>query len=243
MELKHEMKFYRFIDWKNKVIELAEGDINCALVRNSLSAIKEKWNIIDAGAGVGFYTINMAIKVKKGRVFAFECHPDTMKVLQKNLELHNLKNVTTIQKALTDKYREKTHLWETSSYTGTFVRRDKSGILRAYLGKYKRKLLRQKETRHAGFVETETIDNFRNNRRLKIHMIKMDIQGMEEKALLKGSYETLTTDKPMLLIEVHSLTNKKHFLEVLRQLGYSLTTELESTDLPAPLVVKGENKQ
>jgi len=213
------------------------------LFEQSLGAIQEGWNIIDAGAGIGHYTLVMAIKTRKGRVFAFECHQDIVKVLRKNIELHKLKNITIIQKALTDKHGERIQLWETPSYGGSFVRSDKLGITRAHFGRWKRKLVtrkRKKIAHHIGVVETETIDHLRNSLGLKIHMILMDIQGMEEKALLKGAYNVLTNDKPLLLIEIHSPINKRRFLEVLQRLGYNLTTEQYPHVSPTALWVKGE---
>jgi FkbM family methyltransferase len=64
--------------------ELREGDV-----------------VVDAGANLGYYTLLAARKVgPNGRVFAFEPEPRAFALLQRNVALNGLTNVTLIPKAL-----------------------------------------------------------------------------------------------------------------------------------------------
>lgn len=54
----------------------------------------------DVGASYGIYTLFSSLKVNKGNVFAFEPERGAFKLLAKNIQLNNLKNVTPLQIAL-----------------------------------------------------------------------------------------------------------------------------------------------
>lgn len=56
----------------------------------------------DVGASYGIYTIFSSLKVNDGNVVAFEPEKSTYKLLTKNIQLNNLKNVTPLQIALGD---------------------------------------------------------------------------------------------------------------------------------------------
>ena len=224
----HIMKLYRFVNWKKRTIALQERPIYEPLFEKSIDDVKEDWNIVDAGAQVGYYTIPMANKARKGKVYAYECHPDIVKVLQKNIRLHKLNNVEIIPKALSGKCGEKIEMWGSDSAGGTRVGKDKNLI--SILGAFRRRLLGIE--RSGGIVETDTIDALVSRKSIKINMIKMDIQGMEYEALLKGTVNVLRTDKPLLLIEVHRQRtwNQEDLLHALKNVGYNLTTERRSTN-------------
>jgi len=56
--------------------------------------------VLDAGAFIGDFTIKVARKVKE--VVAVEPLPWAFKILKKNVEMNELKNVTLVNKALWD---------------------------------------------------------------------------------------------------------------------------------------------
>ena len=61
---------------------------------------KEDDVLVDVGANIGIYAIPMAKKVK--RVIAFEPHPKTSEILEKNIELNQLENIVLLKKIVGD---------------------------------------------------------------------------------------------------------------------------------------------
>ena len=64
--------------------------------------IKKGTNVIDAGAHIGVYTIRFAKLCNPGKVYSFEVHPTTYKILIKNIELNNLKNTEAYNVGVND---------------------------------------------------------------------------------------------------------------------------------------------
>ncbi len=59
--------------------------------------------VVDIGANIGYYTLLMSNLVGNGgKVFAFEPEPKNFEILQKNLELNQIKNVIVEQKAVSE---------------------------------------------------------------------------------------------------------------------------------------------
>ena len=94
----YSVYFYvrRFSDDLYNVIPGREGDVNELI----LKSLNEGDVFIDVGANIGYYSI-LAGKIvgEKGQVIALEPIPDTVKVLDLNIKLNNLKNIRVIPKA------------------------------------------------------------------------------------------------------------------------------------------------
>src|SRR4051812_38102608 len=56
--------------------------------------------VVDIGAQIGVFTVMAARRARRGRVFAFEPHPDNHARLVDNVRLNDLANVVTEQKAV-----------------------------------------------------------------------------------------------------------------------------------------------
>jgi len=220
--LDGKLKLYRFVNWEKRTVALQERLIYEPLFEESMDDVEEDWNIVDAGAQLGHYTIPLAKKASKGKVYAYECHPDIVKILRKNVRLHKLNNVEIILKALTGRCGEHVKIWESKSAGGTHVREK---TLMSTLGAFRRRLLGFEKP--AGKVETDTIDALASRESIRIDMIKMDIQGMEYEALLRGAVHVLRTYKPLLLVEVHKRRTWKHedILQALKSMRYDSTIE------------------
>jgi FkbM family methyltransferase len=81
---------------------LSEIVMACGLweieVKNLLySEVKNTDVIVDVGAYIGIYAISLAKKANK--IIAFEPHPETFKILEKNIKINDLANVSLIKKA------------------------------------------------------------------------------------------------------------------------------------------------
>jgi FkbM family methyltransferase len=130
--------------------------------------------IFDVGAHHGFYTILMALWTgSEGKVIAFEPSVHNFKILQKNIEMNNLKNVILINKAVG------------SSDEKVSISDDRNATVIK-----KRTFLQE--------VEMTFLDQFLN---YTPNFIKIDVEGYETE-VLKGA-EKILKNKPRIDLELH----------------------------------------
>ena len=63
-------------------------------------ALEDGWTVIDIGAGLGDFTIHAAKDRPRSRVFAYEPFPESFALLQYNLTLNGVENVTAFSFAI-----------------------------------------------------------------------------------------------------------------------------------------------
>jgi FkbM family methyltransferase len=121
--------------------------------------------VIDIGANIGYYTLLFSGLVgEEGHVYAFEPEAESIKLLKKNLEINSIKNVTIIEKAVSNE----------------------DTTLPLYLSKINRgnhQIFNSGEGRESIDVKSTTIDSYFENSKDEIDWIKMDIEGAEYNAL------------------------------------------------------------
>lgn len=145
--------------------------------------------VIDAGANIGLFSLHALRRVGAGgKVYAFEPFPDAYTLLQRNLAGYNdCDNVFLVPVALGSS----------------------SGQLRLSVGGLADAsgVMSRSETQVT--VPVTTIDDFvAENQLPKVDFIKMDIEGMERKAL-QGAKETLRRFKPRLAICTYHLPDDR----------------------------------
>jgi len=124
------------------------------------SIIKKGDTVIDLGANVGYWTLLFAELVgETGRVFAFEPEPNNFKMLKKNVEINNYKNVVLEQKAVSNK-TEKAHLYLTDN--GTMDHR-----------------LSKEKKRESIQVQVVKLDDYFKDFDISIDFIKSNMQGAD----------------------------------------------------------------
>jgi len=129
---------------------------------------------VDVGANIGYYTLLMAGRAKK--VFAIEPDRESFLILKKNVEENNLKNVTLLNIAMSNK-KEKKYLIKDCDNLGNSKIDDKKGLL----------------------INTDTLDNILTNEQY-ISLIKIDVQGWETE-VIEGTKKIIERDKPALFLE------------------------------------------
>jgi FkbM family methyltransferase len=159
--------------------------------------------VVDLGANIGYFTLLAARLVgKEGRVFALEPEPKNFGYLTKNIALNNYKNVSTFQKAASDK-NGKTELFICSYDTGHHTINQYQGITAYSRGREAEKKAIQ--------IGTVALDSFLAGQ--KVNVMKIDVEGAELLAI-KGAKETLSKNRDI-----------KIFLEffplLLKQMGSS----------------------
>lgn len=64
------------------------------------AVIQDDWHVVDIGAALGDFTVFAARRASHGWVFAYEPAPDSVAILQRNLELNQTRNVTVVPHAV-----------------------------------------------------------------------------------------------------------------------------------------------
>jgi FkbM family methyltransferase len=163
---------------------------------------------IDAGSHQGFYSILLAFLVgRKGRVIAFEAHPDNVAAVRRNIQRNGLDDVVRVRHAaLVGRPVEFVSL-----YPG---RNDDSSAwnLGAPGAHSHAEAVR-------GIPALRLDDCFAPGDRLDF--IKMDIEGAEV-AVLRGARRILGGQRPILLIEFHGQRRSRICTRLFRRFGYRL---------------------
>lgn len=148
---------------------------------NSLNLIKEKY-IIDVGGFIGDSALVFSPYTNKN-IYSFEASPENFYLMQKTIEMNDLKNVIPVQLALGAKVDEKLCISGSGSCT----------VIDDNEGKSKSSLFA---------INSTTLDDYVLKNNLDVGLIKVDIEGYEQE-FLKGAENTIKTQRPALLISIY----------------------------------------
>jgi FkbM family methyltransferase len=144
---------------------------------------------VDVGANLGEYTLFMAKRLSKGKVFSFEPMEKMLPLLNENIAINKFNNVTVLPFGLGDK-NEQITIYE--------IEASHEGLTTAYLGGRKSKSEQK--------IDIKKLDDEFPLWNLNVlHFIKMDIEGGELKALL-GAKKTIELYQPWVMIEINDFT-------------------------------------
>ena len=189
--------------------------------------LRHGMTFLDIGANHGLYSLFAAGRVgTPGRVVAFEPSSRERHILQRNLSLNRLSNVTVLPVALADE-RAEAHLQIAPvlhgghNTLGGFAHEGVAAVA-------------------AELVPVETLDEVADRLELdKVDVIKIDVEGAEVR-VLKGAHRLLTTCRPVLLIEANDealrkqATSTSQLVDLLRSLDYEIFVFLDKTGLAEP---------
>jgi FkbM family methyltransferase len=155
--------------------------------------------VIDIGAAFGLHTIIASKRVgANGKVIAIEAHPGNYEMLNRNIKLNGLTNVTTLNYAV---YSSKAKVKIYSNYTIMTERIQEEKVKEKFVE-----------------VNADTLDNILEQKAIRqepINWIKIDVEGAELE-VLKGAYNTLSNSKDIALyIEIHGQNNYQPVIELL----------------------------
>ena len=158
---------------------------------------------IDIGAHIGKYSIRLANSLKgKGKVYAIEPEKRIFKMLQTNVKLNRLENVTCINKGA---YSSKKEL--------TFY-------VTANPGEMYSSIYKEREDSKVEKIEVDTIDNIINELKIsRVDLVKIDTEGAEND-VIEGAKESIKKFKPNIIIEVSSSDSLKRITKTLTAFGY-----------------------
>ena len=175
--------------------------------------------VVDIGAHMGRYTIPSSKSVgMSGKVVAIEAHPYNFRILQHNLRLNKLKNVSVLNCAVySNRARLKLYLPdEDLGYTMHH------SLMTNYLAsKYSNEIERKYIE-----VEADTLDNLLKVRGInEVNWIKIDVEGAELE-VLKGAREILSTNTRIsILVEIHGKDTYGPTIELLKTNNFNIEFE------------------
>jgi FkbM family methyltransferase len=167
--------------------------------------------VLDIGASIGYYTLMFARLVgEEGHVYAFEPAPESFEILKRNIEENGYRNVTLINKAVSD-------------FTGK---------TRLFLCGYNNMAHTMSKTRSSsGSIEIDTVrlDDFFGADSRPIDFIKIDVEGAEL-AAIRGMERLLQRSPSVSLITefypgwlASYGADAREYLKFLTGLGFSVS--------------------
>ena len=146
--------------------------------------------VLDIGAHIGIYSLQLSAKLPKGKVYAFEPCLDTFTLLEKNIELNDLKNVKAHKVALTD------YIGTTKLYYDIEHGNWGHSIVKSF-------------SESGEIVETDTLTHFFQKENLaKCDFIKFNCEGAEFKIILSSPVDLLNKVDTMLVLYHSDLTQE-----------------------------------
>jgi len=185
---------------------------------------KEGDIVVDVGAHIGRYTIIASKRVgESGKVIAIEAHPGNFEMLNRNVKLNKLTNVTALNYAVYSK-ESKLKLYvpgEESGFTiyntiTTNRAKTDDKFIEVNANTLDNLLLQQQQQQQNGINHAD------------INWIKIDVEGAEFE-VLKGATDILSNSKDIaLLIEVHNLNDGTNlYMKIVEFLGSCYNFKIE----------------
>ncbi len=169
--------------------------------------LKKDSVVLDIGANIGWYTLNIAQNVPNGLIMAFEPVHSVYDYLKKNVILNNIKNVKLYNIALSDKNEKMVFYYDPKLSASTSLKK---------LHENRKKI---KITYNA-----KRIDDF-FDKKSTIDFIKCDVEGGEI-FTIKGGLKIITRTLPIIFLEMLRKWSAKHnyhpndIIAILDEIGY-----------------------
>lgn len=198
-----------FIQFEGGIIYLDEHDLLSLSTsiheKTSVDIVKKEVKqgdiVIDVGANIGYYTLLFAKLVgPTGHVYSFEASPKNCKILQKNIEANNYKNVTLIQKAVSNKDEQISFYTSPKHTSENFL--------------FKPNIAHEEIK-----IQAVTLDNYFENQN-KIDFMKIDIAGAESLALERMDSILKRNNNMKIIQEWWPNAIRKHGKEPDKHLNY-----------------------
>lgn len=179
--------------------------------RYLIENLKAGETFFDIGASVGFISILIALKLGKGKVFAFEPDPAIADRLSKNIKLNSLDNLISVPIALSDK-KGKVKLYSEGSDNYSPSMESVQGFEKYVM------------------VKSDTVDHLINLGVIDTpNSVKIDVEGAEEMVLAGMNKLLMSSKKPKnIFIEVHKNflpkfgSSSNEVLALLKTKGYKV---------------------
>lgn len=140
--------------------------------------------VIDIGANMGWYSINVAKTYPQSKVHAFEPIPKTYSFLEQNIKLNHVSNIVAHHFGLSNARKDLTfYFYPEGSGNASSAN------------------LSERTDAELVTCHVERLDDFVSANELHVDFIKCDVEGAELFAF-QGAVETLKRDKPIVFTEM-----------------------------------------
>lgn len=195
-------------DAQLKYLKLGETAFDSRLLKVVDEHIAEDSMVWDIGANVGVFSFACASRVTKGRVLAIEADLWLVQLIKKSLKIpkNRYLNFQVLPVAISDHNGVASFMisrrGRASNFLGSIKGRSETGGVR-----------------EMNLIPTLTLDSLLND---FFHptFVKIDVEGAES-LVLNGSYQLLSTVRPLIYIEVGNESNQ-HITETLKRYEYNL---------------------
>jgi FkbM family methyltransferase len=204
-----------FVDLSDHVIGLniVRGRYEAEEVEFARSVLRPGDTAVDAGAHIGFFTMQMAAAVgTAGRIYAFEPFDANADLLERSVTENRFEDRVIVQRAAVGAaagLATLTFPLETLNSGGAYLLRDGTAPLAG------------NQKKAVPLVALDALDI-----RRPVRFIKMDVEGAEPQ-VIRGAARILAADRPVILSELHptqldraSGVTADDFLDQMRALGY-----------------------
>lgn len=172
-----------------------------------LLAGKKVGVVVDVGANIGNHTLYFS-KVMGSKVICVEANPKAIELLRANVSLNGVADQTTIVEVA-------------ASNQSGFVMLVNESATNSNLGATRVTECSPGETKNK--VPSQTLDEIilsvRGSAAEEISLIKIDVEGAEERVLI-GALKTIEQYKPMIVAEAATIENRQSIDLILRKHGY-----------------------
>lgn len=135
---------------------------------------------VDCGANIGSYSVLLGKQCNRG--YAIEPSTETCKILKRNLKINNLSNVKIVKQGISD---EKGHLYFTKGLDSVNHIVDKD-----------------MEIENCEKIEVDTLDAICGKDKSLVNILKIDVEGHEEKVLAGGTDMLSSPNLNVIIMEV-----------------------------------------
>lgn len=188
------------------------GDYEQECMDMMLRLIKPGYTVLDIGANIGWYSINLAKRIKNIKIYAFEPIPKTFNYLTRNIEINEVVDVDKYNFGLSDEDKELIFYYDCEGSGNSSITN-----------------LSEKENIQQVQGKVITLDHFIESKNISIDFIKCDVEGAEL-LVLKGGEVTLKKYKPIIFTEMLRKWAAKfnyhpnQIIELLKNIGYRCFT-------------------
>lgn len=206
-------KIFEFQGFKIKrgrttIAAILEGTTDMNIVNLMENKIKLGMNVVDLGSNLGLLTLKMSKLVgPTGHVYSFEPDPQLFQILNENIKLNQLENVSTFQFAVSNKSGK-------AVFSQNF-KADGDGRLES-----------KSMLKNTIDVDIIKLDDFCEKNTFNIDFIKMDVQGSELK-VFEGMKQLISYNKHLQIITEFSTSHMidvgsvpQDFITLIEQLGF-----------------------
>lgn len=169
-----------------------EGNYEPDVSRTLIRVVQPGWMCVDVGAHLGYFTLLMAKLVNsKGRIVAFEAHPENAKQLGVNVGINSYEGRVRIENMAVS---DGAHHW-----AQLFPGRGRASTEWNIVGYDVEGNPRQPELE----VQATSLDAYFPKGEV-VNLIKIDIEGAEARAI-NGMKRLLRESRPLVLVEFHDM--------------------------------------